>query len=247
MSSTKGRITAITLLVILVLLTSYYAIADPGGATISNAATQTAPNRTPDSRSDARSTITIMDITAVQKDTHWKGYVGNVSGSLTLDDAANYTIYDWAFTTISGEVYASRWNNITWSSMACASTSLIQTESAFHNMTDTDSDDINSTFNYTLHQAIQIGEDSITASTCNSTFMYMNDTVQPNLTVDRPWQEVLVQDANSYLVYVAPIEDDVYAYHNDISMNQTYDFQLIVAESDIKASPTTYYFYVELG
>lgn len=235
----RGFIAALILLLALVS-SSFPASADPTGAEITGVATETAANRTPDGRSDARGTITTMLLDAVQQDQHWKAYVGNVTGALTLDDAANFTIYDWDLTTISGQVYASRNSSLAWSSVSCASPGIVVSESAFHNMTDADSDDLNSTFNWTVHRQYSVGSTTIGQDTCSSTVTYVNGTRQVP-TTSSPFQELLLQDANGFLIYMTPIEDDAQGFDN-----QAYDFQMIVAESNVKASPTAYYFYVEL-
>ena len=43
-------------------------------------------------------------------------------------------------------------------------------------------------------------------------------------------------------MYTAIINDDTNGFDNN-----NYDFQMIVAESNVKAAPTTYYFYLELS
>jgi Na+-transporting NADH:ubiquinone oxidoreductase subunit NqrB len=181
-----------------------------------------------------------MVLSAIQQNQHWKAYVGNVTGSLTLDDAANYTIYDWNLATITGNVFASRFNNVSWTNITCAPISLINTESAFNNMTLADSDRINATFNYTAHAQFDVATNTLLANSCNSTVTYINDTRQvPNAT--QPFQEILVRDTNNQFVYLTGIENNAQGFDN-----QPYDFQMIVAESDVKATSTTYYFYVEL-
>ena len=57
-------------------------------------------------------TINIMNLNANQKNPHWKAYVGNITGKLTLDDADNYTIYEWSIADLQGEVYATRASSI---------------------------------------------------------------------------------------------------------------------------------------
>lgn len=238
----QGILLVVALLLFGATLASF-AIADPAGSTISNAVTSYGPNSTPASRTDNRSTITTMVLSAIQQDQHWKAYVGNVTGILTLDNPSNFTIYSWDVTTVTGQVYASRYNNITWSSsnIICADTAVINAESAFHNMTAAQPDRLNRTFNWTIHKQFQVGGNTIAESTCNSTVTYMNDTRQVPTTTS-PFQEVLIKDnANGYLIYMTSIDDDVQGYDNT-----SYDFQMIVAESDVKASATPYYFYVEL-
>lgn len=228
------------ILLVLALLSSSFVFAAPNGATITSATTEYAPNRTAGSRTDDRGTVTTMLLNTIQQDQHWKAYVGNITGTLTLDDASNMTIYDWTLSTISGQVYASRYSNISWTGVTCATPAEIVSESFFHNMTDSDSDDLNSTFNWTIHKSFTVGTTTLAANTCNSTVTYANDTKQ-NPTAGAPYQEILIKDTNSYLVYLTGINDNVQGFDN-----QTYDFQMMVAESNVKASATTYYFYVEL-
>ncbi len=238
----RGTQTAGILLLVLVIALSVASVlvhAAPSGASIANPFTETAANRSPSSRNDSGGTITTMVLSSVQQILRWKAYVGNVSSVLTLDDAANFTIYDWDLTSFSGQVYASRYGNLTWSTVTCAPQSLVQSESSFYGMTETPYD-INSTFNWSIHKGYTVGGNSIAANSCNSTVTYMNDTRQVP-TTSSPFQEVLVRDANSYLVYMADISDNVQGFDN-----QTYDFQMIVPEST-SGSNTAYYFYLELS
>ena len=90
-------------------------------------------------------------------------------------------------------------------------------------------------------QQFLVGGNTIGQDSCNSTVTYMNNTRQVP-TTSSPFQEVLLQDnASQYLIYMASIDYQTQGYDNS-----SYDFQMIVAESDVKASPTPYYFYVEL-
>jgi hypothetical protein len=213
--------------------------ADPSGATITSASSVTSANASPSFRSDARSTITTMLLNSVQQSSRWKAYVGNVTGSLTLDNPLNYTIYSWDLTSLTGQVYASRFGNLTWSSVSCAPAGLITNESTFFSMTNSHPDKINSTFNWSIHKTFSVGTNTITTNTCNSTVTYMNDTRQVPTTAS-PFQEVLTQDANGYLVYMTDISDNTQGYDNT-----TYDFQMIVPEA-VSGGATSYYFYAEL-
>ncbi len=108
-------------------------------------------------------------------------------------------------------------------------------------MTDGQVDNINGTFNDTGHLTFETGTNTLVNDTCPSAAMFVNDTRQvANSSAD--FQEILVQDNSDNLVYVALINDDTNGFDN----NQ-YDFEMIVAESNVKSSPTTYYFYLELG
>ena len=56
------------------------------------------------------------------------------------------------------------------------------------------------------------------------------------------FQEVLLQDMNSNIIYVGILASNRTGFDNSY-----YDFQMIVAESAIKSTPTTYYFFTEVG
>jgi hypothetical protein len=228
------------LMLFLLSFTLYSAYADPAGGTVSSNTTSTASTVAPGVQNTSRGTITTMVLNSLQQDQHWKAYVGNVTGSLTLDNANNYTIYAWDLTTITGQVYASRFNNLTWTSVSCANQTNIIDESTFNNMTVAKPDRINTTFNWTIHKSFQVGGTTITNSTCNSTVTYVNDSRRvPN--ESSTFQEVLIKDANNQFMYMTDISDNSQGFDNE-----NYDFQMIVAESDVKTTPTAYYFYVEL-
>jgi hypothetical protein len=230
---------AALLFLLLLCLSLSMVLGDPVGTTISNPITSTAANQSPSVRSDARGTITTMVINGIQQDQRWKAYVGNVSGQLTLQNANNNTIYSWDLTTITGQVYASRYNNITWTTVSCAPQSLIISESSYFSMSNANPDRINATFNWSTHKPFQVGQNSIGANSCNSTVTYINSTRQAP-TASSPFQELLMQDANNYMVYLTDISYKTQGYDNT-----TYDFQMIVPEN-VSGSPTSYYFYIEL-
>lgn len=233
-----------TLLLLMLLSFTFFTIisvygADPSGGVISGNTTSGGPTRTPGSHTGARGTITTMVLTSVQQDNFWKAYVGNVTGSFTLDDANNWTIYSWALSgAVSGEVYASRSPSVTWAGIACANKTNIINESGVHSMLATQSDRINATFSQSIHKQFGVGSVTINQNTCNSTATYVNDTVQ-TLTTSSPYQEVLLQDTNSNIVYMTSIDDNSQGFNN-----QSNDFQMIVAEGS--DTPHAYYFYVEL-
>lgn len=235
----------ILFLLLLSFLSLSVVYAAPSGGLITSATTETGPNTTAGSRTDDRGTITTLTLDTIQQDQHWKAYVGNVSGTLTLDDADNWTIYDWDLTTISGQVYASRFNNVTWTGVSCATPNDINAEADFHNMSDSDSDDLNNTFNWSIHKTFEIATTTIGQNTCNSTVTYVNDSRRVP-TTSSTFQEILIKDVNGQFVLLASIDDDSIGFDGNSTNGRTYDFQMIVPESDVKSTATTYYFYVEL-
>ncbi len=217
--------------------------AAPTGATVTYVSNTTASTGTAGNRTDPRSTITTITLNGVQQDSYWKAYVGNVTGVLTLDDASGNTIYDWSLSgvTLTGEVYASRSNSLSFTSVQCAQQSTISAEEAFNNMTSTGADNINNTFSYRNHTSFLVGSTTISANSCPSTATYINDTAQ-TVNESAKFQEILLEDDTTTLIYTTLIEDNTAGFDGN-----TYDFQMIVGESDRKTSPTTYYFYTEIG
>jgi len=227
----------------LVVLLSPKAYSLPSGAEITHNSTAGTPFSTPGNRTDPRGTITTLVLDATQQVQTWKGYVGNVTGALSLKDSSDYTLYDWDLTgvTITGQVYSTRNSSVDFSSVSCVSTPTVNSEDTFNNLSSTQTDNINNTFNYQNHTSFYVGTHQITANSCKSTATYINSTAQTvNETAD--FQEVLLEDSGNNLIYTTLIEDNVNGYNLN-----PYDFQMIVAESPLKSTPTTYYFFTEIS
>ncbi len=218
-------------------------LALPSAARIDYNATDYGPTLAPGNITTERGTITTLILHAAQQNQNWKGYVGNVTGALTLEDAAGYAIYDWSLTgvTIIGEVYTSRHSGVNFGSVDCANTTVISDEQVFHNMTSTQVDNINKTFNWTTHKSFLVGTVPIANSTCRVAYTYINDTPQA-ASEAASFQEILLQDNAGALVYMTSIENNLLGFDN-----RTYDFQMIVAESAVKSTATTYYFWTEIS
>ena len=211
----------------------------PAGATINYNSTDNGPTRTPSSLTNNRSTITTVVLNAIQQDAHWKAYIGNVTGSLSLQDANTNTIYNWnAIATPTGKVIASRNGSLTFSTVACAANTTIAAEMTAMNMSGTDQDSMALTFNSTAHTPTVVAGQSLSGRNMTSTFVNNASQGQSN---GATFQEFLMQDANANLAYVAIINASKTGYNG-----KSYDFQMIVPESNVQA-PRTYYFYIELG
>jgi len=242
-----GALALICFVLFLAILFVPKAAADPTAASITSYSIDIPSTGTPENMTSPGGSITTIVLDALQQNPRWKGYVGNVTGSLTLDDSSGNTLFAWSLTgvTISGEVYVSRHDNLTFTGSSCANATSINVEDVFNNMTGGEADSINKTFNYTRHKGFFVTAGTqITAGSCPSVFTYINDTMQTNTTNDSPFQELLLQDPNDYLIYVTMIEDNKEGFTLD---NTTYDFQAIVAESDQKASSTPFYFYTQIS
>ncbi|MBN2422002.1 hypothetical protein JXB41_02145 [Candidatus Woesearchaeota archaeon] len=236
----------IALAITLIALFSVVFGAEPDGAAVTYISNSTKNATPPQSRNDSKGTITTLVLTAVQQNTKWKAYVGNVTGTLVLKDSSDYSIYEWtALGNPTGEVYITRNETITWANIKCANSTIIENEQTAINHSSIASDNINSTFSNIAHTSFWVGDiTQIASSSCQSTATWVNDSSQ---TIDENalFQEILLQD-DLNLIYATILEQDEFGYRNDSST--TYDFQAIIADSGLPGSEgqITYYFYVEI-
>jgi len=229
------------LLATLFVASAVFTAAEPAGVTILSNTTVTNTPQSAASSTTAGGTFTTLILNATTQTLRWKAYVGNVTGTVTLDDATNATIYDWTPTIISGEVYASRNSSISWSSIGCVANASVTAEENQLSLTTTKADSINRTFNRTVHRGFYVGTTLIANSSCRSIATYVNNTRQA-ATESATFQEILLNDSAGRMVYTTLIENDVAGYNN-----APFDFQMIVAESDTTAVPSTYYFWAEIS
>jgi hypothetical protein len=213
----------------------------PVGPVITFNATTNATPRPAAAITTAGGTFTTLVLNTTGQTYRWKAYVGNVTGKLVLADATNKSIFDWTVTSVTGEVYATRSSTaIDWTTVGCADTTSIDNEDIFMNMSLSSPDSINRTFNMTVHKLFYVGTTRIQNSTCRAISTYVNGTRQ-TLSENAVFQEVLLKDGSSNLIYTTLVNASAFGYNN-----QKYDFQMILAENEYQSSPTTYYLYVEL-
>ncbi len=260
------------LIVLSVLAFSVFVYAAPSGPTAvvvgNSTKNATAPailNTTINGTISPGGYIFITRLTSLQQNTRWKGYVGNVTGTLTLDDANDNTLFQWTLTTVTGEVYATRASgSINWSGVNCtwiaddkrnASQGASSNRTPEHNenqlLSHTNKDDnITKTFQYQNHSSIIVGSVVIGKNECFSVQTWQRDAAQTFSDSDNAnFTEVLLYDGafnrtNGNIIYETKIENDPVGYRSD----STYDFQMIVPESGAPGftSSNAYYFYVEL-
>lgn len=211
-----------------------------GGEIISNT-TETVSPASAGSSTTAGGSFTTLVLNATTQTPRWKAYVGNVTGRFALRSAQNSTIYDWQGAYTNGEVYASRSESVSWTSISCVQNSSIASEETALNMTDVSVDSINNTFNKTMHKAFYVGTTRISNSTCRAIATYVNNASQP-ASESADFQEVLLQDASQSLVFAAILSPHTVGFDG-----KSYDFQMIVPESEYVTTPHTYYFWVELS
>lgn len=196
--------------------------------------------------------LTIEGLTVTQS---WQGYYGNVTGTITLDDASNNTMYDWTLASPEGEVYAAT-STIDWSSenVKCydynysqvgdsSYVTLTELESSLNLNTD-DIDGIDETFlEAQTYESFYVGEYQINNASmaCPTTQTYNGSETKDG----SDFQEVILYDNSTDVqVYTAILEETEPTGFNDLP----WDFQMLVAEDGHNGDTgtTTYYFYVEL-
>jgi hypothetical protein len=182
----------------------------------------------------------------------WQGYFGNVTGTITLDDANNNTMYDWVLANPSGEVYASISQVSDWDAVACATPeniSFIENDTykfnTFPNGTlrpDSDVDGIDETFNNSFSGDFYVGSTRIQSSSgCMAAYLYVSDEYDETGTFT---ETLLLDETSQNLIFTSILQENSAVGFDGAN----HDFQMIVAENGHNGdeATTTYYFYVEI-
>src|SRR3989338_3034243 len=216
-----GKIAMLMLAIALFIAFIGASSAEPSGPTITFMNNETKATSGAATINTSGGSITTVILNTTTQNLRWKAYVGNVTGTLTLDDASDNTIFDWT-------------------GINCSNSTHITNENKAINHTNRD-DNITATFSQQLHSGFYVGTRQILANTCKSLHTYVNSTSQ-----NSRFEEVAMYDGakstGGHVVYAAPLEQDQYGFDNS-----TYDFQMIVPENGLPGfqSSTAYYFYVE--
>ncbi|RJQ15477.1 hypothetical protein C4573_04945 [Candidatus Woesearchaeota archaeon] len=233
------QILLLLLIILLIVIIAVSVRGAPQGITVISNTTENFTGNSPAQVNASGGTITTINFNATQQTYRWKGYVGNVTGKVALRDSNNYSLYDWSITSITGEVYASRANAITWTAVNCTNATIMASENTALGINSSSIDSINNTFNGTTHRSFYVGTQHIVNSTCPSIATNVNNTAQ-SLSESSYFQEVLLDD-DTAMIYTTILELDITGFDS-----QSYDFQLIVADSESESTATTYYFWAEL-
>ena len=214
--------------------------------------------------------LTVFGQTVTQT---WQGYVGNVTGSITLDDGDNFTLYNWTLSDPEGEIYATHLSTVTWttgnilcwnwSSSTGSYLSLYEMEHGATSpayfglgLESTDVDGVDETFTYNgsgvlgggshdnFYVAGQLIQGNVTRSAGGSGGGPCPHVNLFNSSGGGLFQEVILYDtANTGPIYASILRSNADGYDGT-----EWDFEMIVGENghDGNTSTTTYYFYVEL-
>jgi len=257
MKTTKiNKTIAILILVVIAILSFIPILAEtsPEGPNITIINTTT---RTPTAASTLEAyagNITEVNLVGTTKTQTWQGYYGNITGTITLDDALNNTLYNWNLASPEGEIYAAN-TTIDFSSgniicfnysddVPAAYTSLSELETSL-GATTYDADGVNETFSDSLthtsfYSSTNFIDGSSSDSACPAVRLF-NSTEESTAGL---FEEMLLYDkTNHVVIYTSILEDNEYGF-----TNQIIDFQMIVGEDGHSGdtTTTTYYFYVEL-
>ena len=219
--------------VITLFLLSYVVIAVPSGAGVNVLSSETWTNASAGSYGGQGGNVTNLSLCGCTQTNAWAGFFGEVSGGITLNDAGADIFYDWAVSSVTGEVYASRDSAPTWTSVVAVDP--CTTDELF---TGTGSDKVSNTFTALNNSALTVGTTVIGAGTscalANGT--YVNDA-EPTSPV---FEEILISDGTDP-IYVAKINENTVGFDGD-----THDYQMIVPDN-YTSNILTYYFFIELG
>ncbi|MBL7055895.1 hypothetical protein ISS07_03215 [Candidatus Woesearchaeota archaeon] len=249
----KKVITLLLLLVAIALLTiTAYAQSQPQGPTgISEGLDERRPTADPISVQAQAGNVTALKINATRITNRWQGYYGNITGTITLDDADNNTLYSWDLLSPEGEIYAvNDSKSVLWSQVICmnmtdpTTANVNVTLTALENslgMGSNDVDGVNETFNntrggsFTVGSSVTIGDDS----GCGWTSLNVNDGSD-----EVKFNETILTDngSNHNVIYAAILEQDQQGFQGS-----NLDFQMIVGDNGDEIEATEYYFYVELS
>ncbi|MDD5086774.1 MAG: hypothetical protein PHV16_03385 [Candidatus Nanoarchaeia archaeon] len=239
----KKRIAEFLIVLAILISLIHFSSAAPVGPVITSISNETGQGRPGTLINTTGGSITTVEFNVTSQNMKWKAFVGNVSGKIVLSDSMNYSVYDWALSFPSGEVYATRSSNlISWGSITCSNLTHIQKEEVEISHISNPADNISATFNEKNHDEFHVGTVKINEDQCFSVNTNVNSQQQ-----DSEFQEVLLYDGtdhqNGNIVYATMLEQNTAGYNY-----RHFDFQMIVPENGLPAwtSATPYYFYVEL-
>jgi hypothetical protein len=195
--------------------------------------------------------ITGLVLEGISQTRAWQGYYGNISGTITLDDANNYTFYNWESSEPRGQIYATLDLSIGWTGVQCfnftnVSSANMSVMEAYYGIASDDYDGVNETFNNTDHQAFQVGSRTMTG--CPTTYVFQDDVSQVQNFTDVLLFDPLLNDTG--WIYTTLIETKAPNTHAKATCynGDQCDFQLLVNDDGhgTDTATTTYYFWVEL-
>jgi hypothetical protein len=235
------------------------AFAQPFGAGVVNGTPSRASANSAGNATAYAGNVTELTISGDSITGSWQGYFGNVSGSITLENANGQALYNWTLASPQGEVYSSTNSTIAWGSIQCfnytangtlgtggetagatnlGGLNLTTLETRF-NIDVADADGVNETFYLKNHDQFFTNSLQFSADECQSTRVY-----GPSGGTDQQFEEVLLYEpTTTSVVFASILEQDLTGFNSG-----TQDFEMLVLEDghNGNVAATTYFFFVEL-
>jgi hypothetical protein len=190
--------------------------------------------------------VTQLEINASVITKRWQGYYGNITGTITLDNAQGNTMYDWTAQdlAVTGEIYAASDTITSWNDIICVNLTgngtggpngINKTQiETLYGMAADDGDSVNATF----RRAHNVNVGTLALTDCPATNLYVNNNSQ---TTDF-YESLLTENATGTVVFAADVDQNTIGFNG-----RPWDFQMIVAENGDVVGVTPYSFYVELA
>ena len=112
----------LALIIILAVCSAVYVFGDPAAPTTATASDAQRANISQygtKSIPASAGNVTKLTLVGTSVTQTWQGFYGNITGTITLDDASNYTFYDWSLAEPQGEIYATNATVSDWSTAHC--------------------------------------------------------------------------------------------------------------------------------
>ena len=220
------------LLAALLALGVAFALAEVGvDGTVSS--TTWTPTTTSVSQSVSAGNIYTMNLTATEQTYRWAGFLGNLTGTIVLRDAAGKDFYTWTITDPSGSViYATENSGFDPANLQATTTSEAE---GIYTYAASGTDKISNTYTGTGTLTRPNGAsvaNTPTATVGAWTNYLMKTAATPGSTADFAWAVVVNNDQTTY------------------TGSGTVDYELLIPEDETSTgagAATTYYFYVELA
>lgn len=193
-------------------------------------------NQTADSLIAQSGNLTGMNMDSETITDYWAGFYGDITETISLENAAGNVFYNWSQASPSGEVYAARASSVTWAAVNCSSVVRAEAEDTTLSIDSSATDSVNRTFyKGGNHSAFAIGGGtSFTADMCEYRTNAYTDAGSQTTNFD----QILLNDSST-TVYATLIENEQAGFDSG-----NYDFELFVPST---IAGQIYYFFVELG
>ena len=213
----------------------------PGGATVTQSDNVTLAEAQGGTADAMGGNISQVNLAILQQTAKWQGYYGIVSGNIVLANAGGTSMFTWAITNRTGEVYATPNSSIPiWANYYGNGAATNDVNIAFNLGTGSGvNDNATDTFNETSHTAFNLSGNVVSTATgpCAKT---QNAT-------SASWETVILTDsdagtAESDFLFVGLMQENAKNFAGTAC-----DYQMIVPDNPEDTATTAYYFYVELS